>query len=155
MNHSIVPLSQANLKETQAVLQAVFPTEPDAQHYFELSLRPKRKGASYFEYFVLVVDGKVIGTTGLYRERSTPKDLWLGWYGVLPEYRGQGWGSVLLDFSVQKSKEMGAENLRLWTTDEPDMAKAALVYAKKGFTLDSKEWDDESKYNIITYGLAL
>ena len=155
MTHSVIPLSHHNLKEAQAVLQVVFPTEPKAQHYFALSLEPKKKGASYFEYAVLEVDCKVIGTSGLYRERSTPDDLWLGWYGILPEYRGQGWGSVLLNDSIVLSRNMGAKNLRLWTTDEPDMAKAALVYVRKGFVMDSKEWDAEAKYHRITYCLTL
>ena len=152
MMNGIYPLSRENLPGALGALAAIFPDEPDAQEAFKVSLNRKR-GMGYFEYWVLIHEGKVIGTTGLYRESATRRDLWLGWFGVVPEHRGKGWGSKLLEFTVAKAQDMKANNLYLWTTNAPDMTVSALLYKKRGFKKVSTE--KGKPYNTITYGLAL
>ncbi len=153
--NEISSLSESTLQDAQNVLQSVFPDEPKAQVYFARSLLPKNKGASYFEYFVLKRGGTVVGTTGLYYDQTTPKALWLGWYGVLASERGKGLGGQLLNFSIDLAIKKGAKFLNLWTSDQPDMKVASQIYEKKGFVVTHREFDAKKNYEIITYSLEL
>lgn len=83
--------------------------------------------------FYLCADeqGVVVGLTGIYSYYEYPEDAWCGWYGVVPEKRGHGYGKAILLWTMSKAKEMGYENFRLYT-DMEDNAVAAQLYTKLG-----------------------
>lgn len=152
----IKPLSKENLVAAQDLLRLVFTDKEEADggcHYFAVSLNPYRE--SYFEYWVLDVGGKIVGTTGLYYDDTTPNDLWLGWFCVHPDFRRKGYGTMLLQFSIQKARQAKATRLRLWTTNAPDTAVATELYRHWCFTLDSVEPMADTQYHILKYSLGL
>lgn len=65
------------------------------------------------QYFVATApDGKVLGTTGLYQTaHDAGEGRWMGWMSVIPGARGKGVGDALVNFSINKVWEDGAEVL--------------------------------------------
>jgi len=61
-------------------------------------------------FFVAGLDGKIIGTVmaGYDGHRG-----WLNYLGVHPDYRGYGCGRSLIEFSIQKLKELDCPKLNL------------------------------------------
>jgi len=53
--------------------------------------------------------------------------IWLGWFGVLPEFRSKGIGRKSLLDMIEKSKEYGKKFFRLYTNDNGD-SKARPLY---------------------------
>lgn len=92
----------------------------------ELSIFPKSCGYISFEraykkgdpYFLVYYDGKAIGTTGLYEDEkiSSRGTVWLGWFGILPEYRGKGLGKRVLSDTIAEAAARGYSVFRLYTS---------------------------------------
>lgn len=91
---------------------------------------------SLLDYFVAIVDGKVVGTTGLYAFKSRPDEVWVGWYGVAAEFRGNGYGERIFQWTVDAARNQGFSGARLWTTSHPDYKAATIVYERHGFTVE-------------------
>lgn len=51
--------------------------------------------------------------------------------GVLPEFRGQGLGRMLVDAAIEKARELGYSKLILWT--QLSMSSAQRLYESAGF----------------------
>lgn len=84
--------------------------------------------------------GNVLGTTGLYETSADQGSaMWLGWMSVRPGYRGFGIGQKLLDFSVDKAREAGADKLRLYTSTTRGERAAQDLYEREGFALVGSE----------------
>jgi GNAT superfamily N-acetyltransferase len=77
-------------------------------------------------------DEAVVGTIGLYRNRKDAHEaVWLSWFTVAPDERGQGLGGRLLDFAIERARASGVSYLRLYTGTDPIMAKAQQVYESR------------------------
>jgi GNAT superfamily N-acetyltransferase len=72
-----------------------------------------------------------VGITGIYVYTEYPEDGWCGWYGILPEFQGQGYGKKLLLWTMGRAKEMGLKNFRLYT-DLKDSETAVNLYREIG-----------------------
>ena len=117
----IEPLSQDNIKRAVNLLNQIFVADKDLidspANAFHASLHPeedeefyKTHGLKTLYYFVVKDDdtSEVIGTTGLYTRIKDSKDVvWLGWYCVVPTYRGKGLGKELLSWTINKAKQEG------------------------------------------------
>lgn len=146
----IQKLSEKTLESAVKLLEMVFPYETDPRlwptasvdsiAYHELFLE---HGVDRLQYWVLCDKGQVIGMTGLYTYKDKD-DAWLGWFCIDPEQRSRGLGSRLLKFSINKAKEWGATNLRLYTSDDPNEAAAQNLYERFGLRIfDKKKHDDD------------
>lgn len=146
----IKKLSKKTLSGALEVLDKVFGNNPEDKMQYTrgfntslgetkyLHLYPNGKPA-YLYYFIAIdkKSNKVVGTTGLY---SYPEDdkkgiTWLGWYCVDPDFRNKGIGTKLLDFSIQKAKEMKKSKLRIWTVDDFSLKKSFDMYKRRGFKI--------------------
>jgi len=96
-------------------------------------------------YFLVYLDGDVIGITGLYyEERLGEKNtVWLGWYGLLPAYRKLGLGKQVLLDTIEEAKKRNFDTFRLYTSANycPD---ACILYGKvmdigEDYTLEEPE----------------
>lgn len=168
---SIEPLSKATVQKAGAMANKVFEGDfPPPSLAFQLSLKPLLKrlyalmgrikltpGERDFEYWVAKEreTGKVVGTTGLYNMIGDPLARWLGWMSVDPEYRGLGIGKALLQHSIDKAKESGAQVLRLYTSDRPNEATAQLMYESHGFQEVNRVWNQRQKFHTIYRELIL
>ncbi|WP_414543803.1 GNAT family N-acetyltransferase [Nostoc sp. CCY0012] len=158
----IEPLSYATLDEAINLINKVFPSQTlfeRATLAFPLSLRKNSTITKIIfrileitevRYWVAVDEDckRVIGTTGLYGYlKDIHEAYWLAWTCVSPTVRGQGIGSKLVDFSIEKARAEGKQFLRLYTSNSPDEAVAQILYQKRGFRLigEDKIWGSKSK----------
>ena len=79
-------------------------------------------------FFVAELDGIITGTvmTGYDGHRG-----WLNYLGVHPDHRGSGFGRKLVEFSIQKLKELGCPKLNLQVRN----SNSGVIdfYSKLGF----------------------
>ena len=81
-------------------------------------------------YFGIVVEnGVIVATVGLYRESDTTCELRKMY--CLPTSRGKGLGKMLLELSIEKARELGFSRVVLETASP--LKEAISLYKKYGF----------------------
>lgn len=105
--------------------------------------------------FVMEKDGKIIGQV-MYSKAEIKADdgrnipiMTFGPISILPEYKRKGYGKKLLDYSMQKAKEMGAGALCIEGNID--------FYGKSGFVVASSKgihYYDEPRENEVPYFLV-
>jgi putative acetyltransferase len=79
----------------------------------------------------IAIDGtKMVGTAGLWRE--TEKEYELIKMAVVPGYRGQGIGKMLLDKCLEEARKRRAEKIFLFSNSQ--LTTALGLYEKYGFS---------------------
>ena len=149
---NIIPLQKKYLEETIKMVNEVFPADVNAMYSPEKSFRlsleyeeePELLNKSYMRrigYWIMQDDtDEVIGVTGLYRRENDPSDLvWLGWYCVRADQRGKGLGRRLLEWTINIAREEGYKKLELYTSTDPNEARAQELYEKLGFKIVGEE----------------
>lgn len=107
----------------------------------------------HVKYYLAYLNNKPIAITGLYYYPDYPDDMWLAWFGVLPEYQGRGYGKEVLKWSMNKALSEGKKNLRLYT-DETNMSTAVNLYKSFGF-IGEKYIGEELDYDCYLYSKSL
>ena len=104
--------------------------------------------------FVLIKDGKIIGQVMYVRAEIKADDglripiMTMGPIGILPEYKRQGYGKMLLDYSMELAKAMGAGALCFEGNID--------FYGKSGFVVASTKgihYYDEPRNEVVPYFL--
>ena len=95
-----------------------------------------------YRYYLVYKDTVIIGITGLYIDDRCKDNIWLGWYGVLKEYRLHGFGKQIfidtLEMAEKWGKEKKIDTFRLYTSfdDNKDITKEDIAsYIKEGATI--------------------
>jgi GNAT superfamily N-acetyltransferase len=129
-------------KDLQSVLERIAETmlpedvklaEITFHSYFNLQNREdnsRRFGFIPGENYVAEIRGKIIGVSGFYIYHDS---YWLGWFIVDPEFQRLGIGKELLGKVEMKVKELGANDLFLYTNMHPKFKKARKFYKKMGY----------------------
>jgi ribosomal protein S18 acetylase RimI-like enzyme len=81
-------------------------------------------------------DGRFVSVSGLYTVVPTKVSMdtfWIGWFGVLPEYRRSGVGHQVITMLMKKAKALGGKKLMLYTESKD----ARKFYDAVGFTFVS------------------
>lgn len=152
-----------NLPVAIAAGKKVFPKDsrnhrlPERAYRYSLNLKraPKEVREEHrlmIYYLIYNQEKEVIGITGLYQCVDDPEDTyWLGWYGVIPEFRSKRYGTVILEFTEQLVIERQGTVLKLWTTEEPDEAAAQFVFEKMNYKIVERTKGnlDETEYDIL------
>lgn len=138
-------MDSATLSEAKALVDRVFPAQGPFERLFPWTFIGRESafsravlrlaGVSELTEFWVAIDddGTVIGTTGLYRHcKDAHEAVWLSWFCVAPESRGNGLGGRLLDFSIERARRSGADFLRLYTSDTQNEAAAQRLYEGRG-----------------------
>ena len=93
-----------------------------------------------------VVDSKEVGFAVFCQNFSTfmgRAGMYLEDIYIMPEYRGQGIGKQLIEFSIEAARGYGKKYLRLYTSTDPNEAAAQFLYEKYGFRVfrvERKYW---------------
>ena len=146
----IIPLSKKHLDEAIALSEAIFPYMEDqkiARINLVESLSQKSSGKKY--WLAKDSDGRIIGLTGLYLDQSDKSIVWLGWFGVQPEHRRKGIGSLLLEYAIKESKTRGFKILKIYTSTDESETAAHQLYESYGFVQSNSKQDPD----IIIYSL--
>lgn len=93
------------------VQNEIFPDEDARENYIEqINNDPYRKE---MDYYIVYLENVPIGVTGIYVYHEYPEDAWLGWLGILKEYRNSGLGGKVLDDTILLAKKKGYKNFRI------------------------------------------
>lgn len=98
----------------------------------ELMKKGQQPEESYlWEVWIIKQDDKTIGICGLYSiDKDSVENLWLGWFGIIPDFRFQKLGNVVIDFLKEKAKEIGATNIMSYVGSD---GKPLTFYKRNGF----------------------
>ena len=157
MKHNIVfqKITKENLNLASSIQNEIFPEEDGTANFVEcIEKDPYRKELDFY----IAYDGDIpIGVTGVYSYHEYPEDAWLGWFGILEEYRKQGYGSEVFDLTVDLAKSKGYKNLRLYSDDS--FQAAHRLYTSKGMIKEiydnELDVDPYAPENLITYIFSL
>lgn len=105
---SLVSVNDANLEEYSRLFRALFPSD---SHTTDLA-----KVVGYDRWLVCDDTG-AFGICGLYGLAGCAGDVWMDWYGLLPERRGQGLGRAILNEMLVRAAARGAARFLVWTTE--------------------------------------
>jgi GNAT superfamily N-acetyltransferase len=141
----IVPVSHDTLVQAERLVAQVFPFQNLAERLSFTAFAKKDNrivraitrlfGVKDLINFWVALNetNRVVGTTGLYSYlRDCDEAVWLAWFCVAPNERGQGIGKQLLAFSIEEARKTGLPYLRLYTGDDPIEREAQRLYERFG-----------------------
>ncbi|MBX4198337.1 GNAT family N-acetyltransferase [Candidatus Parcubacteria bacterium] len=153
---SFEPLSADTLQEALALAKTIFPYDYEKlEEAYYSSINPDDAGwqkRRMLKYFAVKDEetGRIIAITGLYNWKVHAEDeVWLGWFGVSPNMRGQGIGKRVLEWTMQKAREKGYKKFRLWTTDDKGEQDAQKLYDDMGMSIYKQEKNTEKEYTTL------
>jgi len=145
---TIKELDNSNIDAAAALVSKCFPEQSfDERMSFWIYKRQHKRFARFLmrlsgyeaplkAWVVANDDGSICGTTGIYFTRKDRAEaVWMSWYCVDPDMRGQGIGKMLIEYAIEKANELGKKYFRLYTSDYPLEADAQVVYEKYGFKI--------------------
>lgn len=118
LEYELITLDNLNL--AISIQGVVFPGESATEHY-KVSIRTNYKSSSYY---IIKMNCIPVGITGiyilnLYDENVIDKDdVWLGWYGILPEFRSRGIEKQSLLDTIEIAKRFNRKYFRLYTNND-------------------------------------
>lgn len=158
MDLKYIEITNTNIDYATRIQMNIFPEESAYKNYkYAID-----SNLEYRKYYLVYNQDIVIGITGLYsmEDLNVTNSIWLGWFGVIEQYRKQGYGEkILLDtieMARRLSKKYPIKYFRLYTS-ERDNPIAQKLYSK---ILDIKEYynnkeDDNYNNTCLIYSKAL
>ncbi|MBW4554730.1 MAG: GNAT family N-acetyltransferase [Trichormus sp. ATA11-4-KO1] len=87
---------------------------------------------SLWQVYIAKLAAESIGVIGLYQLVDSPPDVvWLGWFGLRPHFRRQGWGTIMLARLKEYALAFGFKEL--WVYTNYDNLAAISFYENYGF----------------------
>lgn len=150
-----IKITNENLELACEIQNSIFPEEDARENFIEqVNKDPYRKE---LDYYIVYIDENPIGVTGIYAYHEYPDDAWLGWFGILKEYRHNGYGGAVLDKTIELAREKGYKNFRLYTDE---YAKSAhKLYESRGLIGELYDNQDDKiegfDGDIYVYSISL
>lgn len=116
-------IDENNINLATSIQHTIFPDECAYEHY-KYSIDTNYKSNMYY---IIKMNKIPVGVIGLYiNDEIDEESIWLGWFGVLPEFRSKGIGrSSILDI-IEKAKKYKRKYFRLYTNDDGDSTARPL-----------------------------
>ena len=142
---NFIKISQDNLNLACEIQNNIFPKEDARQNFIEQINKDSYR--KEMDYNIVYLENTPIGVTGIYSYNEYPNDAWLGWFGILEEYRRKGYGGIVLDKTIELARKKGYINFRLYTDEH---AKSAhKLYESRGLIKEKYDnKDDRDEYFI-------
>lgn len=135
----MLKIKNLNKKDISACVKIALETEAsssgkEAKKIMEYSLAPGIKPLNP-NYYVLFLNNKIIGVSGLYYDYEDPKDImWMDYFAVLPEFQRHGYGTKMLKNLEKICKKRKTRMLCVFT----DKEGALKFYKINGFKVCGK-----------------
>ena len=123
-----VSVTSENIDLATSLQQKMFPPEENARRNYEESI----DGTTDYSYFIVYDGDTPVGVSGLYHYDIYPESAWLGWFGILEEYRRKGFGSETVRMFEELARSRGYRYARLYT-DKNDNETAIAFYKSNGY----------------------
>jgi GNAT superfamily N-acetyltransferase len=99
-------------------------------------------------YYLLLLDDKIIGVSGLYYDYEDPADImWMDYFAVSPKFQRHGYGTKMLKNLEKICATKKIRRLCVFTGNNP----AVKFYQKSGFQICGKIKDYYSKNKDRTW----
>lgn len=105
MNLKYELIDNNNLILATRIQLEIFPNEI-AYGAYKKSIEDEHK---HFRYYLVYKENIIIGITGLYIQENCNDSVWIGWYGVLENYRLHGFGKQILLDTLEMAKDWAKE----------------------------------------------
>jgi len=84
----------------------------------------------FWQVWVIKKEGRTVGICGMYSLVPGVETLWLGWFGILPEFRNLKIGEDVLKTMEAYAKKIGCKTIRTYVDEE---GKPLSFYFRNGF----------------------
>jgi GNAT superfamily N-acetyltransferase len=155
------PVSKKNMELAIKTQNIIFPAENGVLNFMALfdsdlaeKAYGKNSGRSADYWICKNKSDQVVGITGIYSYIEYPADAWCGWFGILPDYQGLGYGKELFLWTMAEAKKMGFKNFRLYT-DLIDNKTAVNLYKKVGMIEEPYIAEDMGEEQIVIFSKSL
>ena len=147
-------IDKTNIKLVTSIQYTIFPDACAYLHY-KYSIDTNYKDDIYY---IAKHNNIPVGITGLYTHNEIDNEsIWLGWFGVLTEFRSKGIGKQILLDTIEKAKQYDKKYFRLYTNDN-GMSSARPLYRSVMQLYEKYNNTDDYNYNgnclIYTYSLC-
>ncbi|MDP5337061.1 MAG: GNAT family N-acetyltransferase [Nodularia sp. (in: cyanobacteria)] len=86
----------------------------------------------FWQVYIAKLAAESIGVMGLYQLIDSPCNVvWMGWFGLRPNFRREGWGTIMLDRLKEYAHSF--EFQELWVFTNYDNLAAISFYENYGF----------------------
>lgn len=138
-------IDHSNLILATRVQLEIFPKEI-AFHAYKKSIEDKHE---HLRYYLAYKENVIVGITGLYLDGTD--SIWVGWYGVLEQYRLHGFGEQILLDTFEMAREWAKEignirYIRLYTSSR-DNAIAQILYRKYLDLVEEYQNEEDVNYD--------
>lgn len=148
-----VPMTKDNIEDMVRTQMEIFPSECG---YFQYNYA-LNCGKDYWKYWLVYdEEDNIVAITGLYSDFDIEEtnSIWLGWFGVRPEYRRKKIGTEVLSYTIKEAYELAKKYpikyMRLYTSIDENKT-AQLLYQEM---MDFKEQylcPNDKNYNNSCY----
>ena len=138
-------VTEKNVERAIALAREIFPYEirngvflPEREYL--LSFRPDRVHLQ--DFFMVKYGGEFVGITGYYhKHQHRPKELWLNYFGLVEQHRGNGIGKKMLRKTLDLMRKFNAnlKTIKLYTTSRPEQLGSHCLYRCAGFKLYARK----------------
>lgn len=152
---NFIKIDQENLNLACEIQNKIFPKEDARQNFIEQINKDSYR--KEMDYYIVYLQNTPIGVTGLYSYNEYPENAWLGWFGILEQYRKNGYGGIVLDKTIELARKKGYTKFRLYTDE---YAKSAhKLYESRGLVKELYDnEDDKDEYfvaDVYIYSISL
>jgi GNAT superfamily N-acetyltransferase len=129
-------ITAENLSTAVSSAREIFPNEQHGDVFwpegaYERSIANQDPKFAY--YLAVNTSGDVVGITGHYSQED---ELWLGWFGVRPAFRRQGFAKAIIRATADIFMSFGSPTLKLWSGDREEYSVSHRMYIRLGFELE-------------------
>ncbi len=116
-------IDESNINLATSIEYTIFPGECAYEHY-KYAIDTKYKTD---KYFIIKHNEIPVGVIGLYIDDEIDNEsIWLGEFGILPEFRSKGIGRKSILDIIQEAKKYNKKYFRVYTNDKGDYTARPL-----------------------------
>ncbi len=142
-----------NINLATSIQHTIFPNECAYLHYkYAIDTNYERN-----KYFIIKYNETPVGVIGLYmNDEIDNESIWLGWFGILPEFRSKGIGRKSILDMIDEAKKYNKKYFRLYTNDKGD-STARPLYRSVMQTYENYTNINDYNYNgnCLVYSYSL
>lgn len=138
-------LDASNIEEAYKMQQELFINDKKSLDYFEETIKEKNPN---IKYFLAYLNHDVIGITGYFELKDYPDDIFMGRFGILPQYQNKGLGKRLFLDTINMTYRLDKKYLRILVTD-------TLHFKVESLCKDYMDLREEYKENSVIYSKNL
>src|SRR3989344_2416728 len=92
----VAKINKKNLKQALRTAYLCFKSKTDRKYikkWYQIVSNGSHPNFSTLLYHIVYYKNKPVGVTRIYSPIDKPKEMWLGWFGIVPKARKLGLGS--------------------------------------------------------------